>query len=293
MSKMPPRKQHSLLIARFPYGNVDHPEVTDWLVSTVIQAKQDDRIKHVKHVKINDTPITMTRNRVIKQAVQSDVDFVLFVDNDMRPDLLLPGSRPFFPAAFDFALQHAGPCLIGAPYCGPPPHENVYIFRWASQQSEHPNMDLRLEQFSREEAAVRGGFEEVAALPTGLMLIDMRFVQYLKPPYFRYEYMDAEETEKATTEDVYFTRNCSLAGVKNYVLWDAWAGHFKQKCVGKPHLLTADQVRQEFREALLRGHKNGEQLVMVGAGQPSKKSNWADFAKEVEQKHGSCPTEVR
>jgi hypothetical protein len=269
----------SVLFARFPFGGVDHPDTTDWLVETVLKAKADPRISAVHHWRIDDTPITMGRNRCLEVAKKAGIDYVLMLDSDMNPDAYCTGAlhalgcdsfaRPFWDSALNFALVHEGPCLIAAPYCGPPPGENVYIFRWATEQSHHPNADLRLEQYGREEAATRLGIEEVAALPTGLILIDMRALANLSPPYFRYEWTDSTESAKASTEDVVFTRDVSLSGVPIYVNWMAWAGHHKRKCVGKPNLLTSDAVRKELREALTRPGVRERTLVRNGAPAPA------------------------
>lgn len=253
----------SVMFARFPFGGSEHPDCADWLVPTILKAKADPRIGEILHTRVDDTPITMSRNRVLKEALTRKVDIVCMLDSDMRPDLPLPNAKPFWDTSFDFMLDHNGPCVIAAPYCGPPPWENVYIFQWSRRQSENPNADISLEQYSREDAQQRGGIEQVAALPTGLCLIDMRSLQFIKHPWFDYEYEDEYETKKATTEDVFFTRNLSLAGVPQYVNWDAWAGHHKRKCVGKPSLLTVDSVRNEFREALSKGMSNTERLITV------------------------------
>jgi hypothetical protein len=204
----------------------------------------------------------MSRNRALKQAQALGVDIVCMIDSDMAPDL--PHQRPFWDTSLDFLLRHQGPCLIGAPYCGPPPTENVFVFQWGRRQSDNPNVDMQIMQFTREESVVRSGFEEVAALPTGLILIDTRALERVKPPYFEYEYEDEEHTQKSTTEDVFFTRNLSLAGVPCYVNWDSWAGHIKKKVVGKPSLLTCDDARESFREAILSGRRKGEKLTFIG-----------------------------
>jgi hypothetical protein len=254
------------MFARFPFGACDHPDTSDWLVSTVLKAKADPRISDLFHWRIDDTPITMGRNRCIQIAKDARADLLLMLDSDMSPDLPEPGGKPFWDTSFEFIYRHydRGPSVVAAPYCGPPPHENCYVFRWASIQSDHPDADMRLEQFTREEAAIRGGFEKVAALPTGLFLLDMRAIERLTPPYFYYEWTDQFEQAKASTEDVTFTRDLSLAGVPLYVNWDAWAGHWKRKRVGKPKLITAEQVGKQFREAVLRNHHYGDRLVMVG-----------------------------
>lgn len=258
-----------VLVATFPYGGSEVVAVRNWLVTTAKQMATDPRIESVHHMDVNDTPITMSRNRVAKFALQSGFDYVLMVDSDMHPDMYLGNpaalAKPFWPSSFEFALSHRDrPLCVAAPYCGPPPHENVYIFRWANKQSDHPNADLSLEQYSREEAAIRAGFEEVAALPTGIFLADVRAFERVKPSWFEYEYEDPPyNTRKASTEDVFFTRNASLAGVPQYVNWDAWAGHAKYKVVGKPSLLTCDQVRDSFREALMQPPAHVERLVDV------------------------------
>lgn len=261
-------RQLSVMFARFPYGAIDHPDVTDWLAATVHKAKTDPRISDVLRFKINDTPITMGRNRCLEEAKKRGVDILLMVDSDMSPDLPELGAQPFWESSFDFLLQHHGPTVVAAPYCGPPPNSNVYVFRWANWQNwDHvPEPDMRLEQYSREEAAARSGMERVAALPTGLFLMDMRCLAALKPPYFYYEWTDHTESEKASTEDVTFTRDLSLAGIPIYCNWDSWAGHWKQFKVGKPHPISADQVAEKFRDAVARGYKSTERLIHVGEG---------------------------
>lgn len=259
--------KHSVFIARFPYHGDEKHTVTDWLVRTALQMKQDPRVGDIFHKTYDDTPITMTRNAACLDARKARADFILMVDNDMAPDLREPGAKPFWQTSFDFALEHAGPCIVGAPYCGPPPQELVYIFRWVQSDQDQPAgaKQFRLEMCSREDAAFRSGMEEVAALPTGLMLMPVSVLDRVALPWFDYEWADQYRARKATTEDVYFTRNASLAGVPLYVNWDAWAGHWKQKVVTRPRLLTKDAVADELRQALLRPGA-GERIIDVPAG---------------------------
>jgi predicted O-methyltransferase YrrM len=212
----------------------------------------------------------MTRNLAIEAAKAAGADLLLMVDNDMHPDLYVgkeAGARPFWDVAIEFIFQHNGPCAIAAPYCGPPPHENVFVFQWGKLESDNPNRDHKLPQYTREQAAILGGIQEAGALPTGVFLLDMRAIERIDPPYFCYEWQnDKLQHEKSTTEDVFFTRNLSLAGVPQYCAWDSWAGHYKLKCVGKPKLLTVSDVREQFRDAIVRNHPANEKLVMVGDG---------------------------
>ncbi len=236
--------RHSVLIARFPYGGGEYRKGVNWLVETVCKIKRDRRVDQVDYTDEDDTPIPMLRNRACKAALDGGYDFVLMLDNDLHPDY--QATRPFWDSSFDFLLRHAGPAVVAAPYCGPPPEENVYVFLWRKYQSENPNPDYRLEQFTREEAAGKAGIEEVAALPTGLILFHTEVVKRLPLPWFEYEYADRYRTHKASTEDVYFTRNASLAGVPVYCNWDAWAGHRKVKTVGKPEVNTAAGMRRQL-----------------------------------------------
>lgn len=269
--------KYKVLFARFPFGHRDEPDTTDWLVDTVLKAKADPRISDIYHMRIDDTPITMSRNRVMCMARDKGVDYVVMVDNDMKPDCYFAGNpnnlaidmraKPFWETAWDFALQHHGPCLVAAPYCGPPPVENVYVFKMTNLQSNHPNVDARLDQFTREEAATRGGIEQVGALPTGLILIDMRVLNHIKPPWFRYEWDDIYEQKKASTEDVTFTRDLAFAGVPIYCAWDCWAAHWKWKAVGKPVPLSIDQFQQNLVECIERKQSLRSRMIMVGEGE--------------------------
>jgi hypothetical protein len=256
-----------LMIARFPGGNSETPDCCDWITTTVIEAKQDSRISKIIRWRRDTTPITMARNECMEVAKKEGADFVLMLDSDMKPDAYLESNpyrldtdanaSAFFPDAFDFLWQkrqEGKPSIIGAPYCGPPPHENIYVFHWCNYESNLPSpTDLNLQQYTREHASVMSGIKEVAALPTGLILIDTRVLDNLEPPYFYYEWEDNKKAKKASTEDVTFTRDSSLMGCPQYCHWNAWAGHWKWKCVGRPVVIHPDNVKEVFKKAVLRG----------------------------------------
>lgn len=245
--------KHSILIARFPYGGMEDYHITNYMMKLAIQLKKDKRFSDIMYQTYNDTPITMTRNRAGLDAIKHEADFIMMIDNDMWPDY--DATKPFFDSSIEFMLKHDGPCVVAAPYCGPPPHENIFVFLWRNLQSDHPSeIDLQLQQYTREEAAVRVGIEEVAALPTGLILMHTDVLKQMpEHPWFYYEYEGEYETEKGSTEDVTFTRDCSLNGIPVYCNWDSWAGHAKRKIVGKPRILTADTVSRRAQMAVKRG----------------------------------------
>lgn len=276
---MIPRKLN-ILFAFFPYGgnggiSTEHPSIRKWFTRTILTAKADPRVGDICDRDYCDTPITMTRNAAIQDARDLGADVLVMVDSDQHPDLYLgqdPLAKPFWDSSFAALYEHyeRGPLCIAAPYCGPPPHENVYIFEWQNQQSEHPNPDFRLQMVGREEAAARSGIQECAAGPTGLIMFDMRCFDLKEPPYCYYEWGDRYERDKASTEDVALTRDIALFGqaLLGYspmrCNWDAWAGHHKPKCVGKPTPLTVDRIGRAYQQAVWNGRRSDERLVDMG-----------------------------
>lgn len=264
------RKPAKVMVFRFPFQNSEAPDVTDWLIQTACLIERDPRISDSFFCKIDDTPITMCRNIAIQQALDVGADLLVMVDNDMRPDLGLhpkspiKGAVPFWESSFDFWWNHDGPCIVGAPYCGPPPHNNVFVFLWRARQNEPQQPEFMLRQYEREEAALLSGIRPVAALPTGLILIDMEVFQRMQPPWFYYEFPDARTQRKLSTEDVTFTRDAQLHGVPNYCNWSAWAGHYKRYLVGAPRPLCVEDIPFKFRSMCEQQFRQGVKLSAEG-----------------------------
>ena len=252
------KKTFDIGICTFSYGgnggiSSEVPDIREWMVSIVPDIVSNKNIGEFKIWNLSNTPVTMTRNKSVLMARQAGVDIMMMVDSDMRPDL---GTKPFFETSLNYIIDHydRGPLCIGAPYCGPPPDECVYVFRWQNRESDCANPDFQLEMYDRHTAASLSGIQEVAALPTGLVMFDMRCFDLTEPkntgdqPWFYYEYLDMHQSEKASTEDVTMTRDLSVVGSRtlgyNPVLcnWDAWAGHWKPKCVGPPKVLGSAEL---------------------------------------------------
>ncbi|NCA16964.1 MAG: class I SAM-dependent methyltransferase [Betaproteobacteria bacterium] len=270
-------------ICVFSYGgnggiSSEVPDIREWATALVADVASDDRISDVRMWTLSDTPITMTRNRAVLQARQHGIDVLVMVDSDMKPDVdfgTSPDAKKFFQSSFDFLVKnyHRGPCVIGVPYCGPPPHECVYVFRWNSMQSGHPNPDFQLEMYDRHTAVKMAGIQECAALPTGLIMYDMRAFELTEPkkqgdhPWFYYEWRDHFAADKASTEDVTNTRDLSLVGTQKlgynpvFCNWDAWAGHWKPKCVGKPAFIDAANICSKLKESWESGYEAGVKIV--------------------------------
>jgi FkbM family methyltransferase len=246
------------------------PDIAFWWAKIRTQSKDDPRIEKWSYAAYSDTPVTMTRNKAITMAKLQKSDYLLLIDSDNSPDCE-PDGKPFWETSFDFLYQHyeKGPAIIFAPYGGPPPHEIPYVFKWSNFENDDTPERMRLEVMSREEASLYSGISDVAAAPTGLMLIDMRIFDLIDKPYFKYEFNE-DESQKQSTEDVYFTRNASLNGIIKlgynplYCNFDAWAGHAKQKMVRKPRPLSANNVAETLQKAVQRGGEKGERLIVVG-----------------------------
>lgn len=292
---MEPRKL-SILFAFFPYGSnggisQEHPSIRSWYARTRVAMANDSRFGKIWERDFVDTPITMTRCEAVHMAKSVGADILMMMDSDQHPDVHvgeLAGAKPFFPTAFDFIYERyeKGPNVVFAPYCGSPPHENVFVFRWANLESGCPNPPVESKAFTREEAATRTGIEAVACGPTGVIMYDMRvFDDIVKHPYFNYEWegdgpackhcgepKPGPRAYKASTEDVVMTRDLALLGQMKlgynplHCAWDCWAGHYKPKCVKKPSLTTIDQLNDRFVQAVRRGNRSGESIINIGNG---------------------------
>lgn len=306
--KKPPL-QLSVMICGFPYaGNgacsSEHPDVKDWLVETALKAKADPRVSAFYMKDLCDTPITHTRNRAIRIAKEHGADVLIMVDSDQSPNLHRnePWFRPFWDEAFNFIYDnwHKGPRVVFAPYCGPPNGtENVYVFQWRNYGNRTlEETEFSLEPYSREQSVLMHGIQEAAAGPTGLIAIDMRVLDLIEPTgkskrrileevqagvigvdeamrslregYFYYEWKDCRADEKASTEDVTFTRDIALAGQIKYgynpvfCAWDSWIGHHKPWNVGRPQRYTTEQVGETLKAAVLSDTSAYDGIVEVG-----------------------------
>lgn len=303
---MTPRKLN-LFIANFAYGGNggcanEHPDVREWFCQTMMMAKEDPRIGDINTQTFSDTPITLTRNKAVLVARQLGADLILFCDSDQSPNLHAreQGFEPFFKSSFDYLYAHyeKGPVCIGAPYCGPPPHENVYVFRWDSTGVYGDETSFSLEQYSRHEASRMQGIQECAALPTGLIMFDMRMFDLIEPSkmsqrqvleeveghrmsiaeamrnisngWFYYEWKNQYAAEKASTEDVTATRDMAMVGQEklgyNPVLcnWNSPIGHWKPWCVpGRPRFFGNESVGGSFRRAMERDASEHDRIIDV------------------------------
>ena len=229
-------------------------ENANWVASACLWAANEPRIDGtLKLWELNDTPITMNRNRAVKTAIDSGIDILVMIDSDMAFDI--DKSHPFLPHAFDFIVSrwHKAPTIISAPYCTGGPAHLPIMGTW---RTEKDGFAVKAELYTREEAAALTGIQPCSLQATGLMAIDMRVftgfevngeVVKLPPPWFDYEWTDEYRTHKASTEDMVFSRNVTLLFARHgmeigYVDWSSWSYHIKPEFVGKPNLLSLEDI---------------------------------------------------
>lgn len=303
---MVPRKL-SVLFSFFSYGGnggiaSEHPDVRRWYSATLQAAVRDERISEVSEFEISDTPITLGRNKAVLVGRNRKADVLVMVDSDQSPDLHLgePGSKPFFQSSFDFIYDNwdKGPHVVGAPYCGPPPNELVYVFRWERPSSlDTVDCGTKIGMYSRTEAAIMSGIQPSSGLPTGLIMYDMRIFDVCEPKdlepgevakgWFYYEWEDKYAANKISTEDGTATRDMALIGCAKlgynpvHCNWDAWAGHWKPYCVPKPRPVTVEAMTERFRAAAIEGRSDRHRMTLVGSGEGTHGELGKFFAGEI------------
>jgi hypothetical protein len=255
---LPPKVR--LMVCLFTYDRWVCDQLVTWACGVGPRLTDHPRVDRVSVGTTHGYPTDRARNAACKEARDQGFDFLLMVDDDTLPDCELgrdPAAVPFLPAALDFALAHDGPCLVGAPYCTAPPLQEVVVMKYREAVPDTPGgAGFRIDKYTRDEAAQQAGIGRVAALPTGCLLVDLRALAVLPPPWFHYEFADPPfNTRLASTEDIAFTRNCDWVGVPSYCTWDSWAAHQKSFLVGKPKASPVDEVPAAVWRAFQAGHR--------------------------------------
>lgn len=254
-----------VLICRFPGEGFERQECVDWLIATAVGFKDSPDVEILPPHRIKDTPVDMSRNRACKIALDLGVDYLVMVDADIEPDYLRgsdPEARPFLSTSLDFMKGIAEPCIVAAPYCGAPPEEFVFVFEWVCQGSvSRPDFRSRIEMIGRNEASRMIGFSQVPAIATGLMIIDTRVLRKMPHPWFYYESKDPEWTQKASTEDVTFSRDAALLNIPVYCNWQSWCRHWKSVGIGKPMRASVDIVHPRIAEMVAAAWGRGDRIA--------------------------------
>lgn len=255
MADLPERVK--VLVAVPSYDGRVHSDVMLYLCGLGGALGDHPRIDRFQVVVECGYPCDRVRNLICAKALAAGFDFVLMIDDDMKPDVMVgidPAAVPFLPAALDFALAQPTPVCVGAPYLSAPPRQDVLVMRWAERVPDTPDaLGLDMRKYTREEAATLTGFARAAALPTGMLLIDLRCLAVVPKPWFAYEFDDADHTKLASTEDIVFTRNADWSGVPQFAAWSSWAGHHKRYLTHRPQVAPVEALPKALHKALANG----------------------------------------
>ena len=242
---------YRICLARPAGHKLESPDVGTYLVQWMNDLKNRPGAEDLDLFTVSNARIRMMRNMCVAHARQKQAHFLLFIDPDMGVDkyvqrgangqVLDPNyALPFFPAAWDLALQHQKtnhpPAIYAAPYCATPPHEPVHVFV--------RNETGKLVRLERDRASTLRGWHQVGACGTGLMLIDMRVFDVIhrpNAPYFEDQYTDTTETKLRYSQDVDFCLRCGAAGIPVYVNFSCWCTHWQLAEVHRPGYKPAQE----------------------------------------------------
>lgn len=256
-------------IAVFTYGGSScaewlRPEIAEWFVDAAMYCRDEPRISElVGPISIATTPLSYGRNLAFKKAREAGADFLLMMDNDLKPDSrvgLDSRARPFLPAAFNFLADryHLGPHVVAGPYmCVDDGAAKLHAYRTVSRLGidKTDPAELDMAAVTRHEAAISTGFEPMVSSIIGWSLSDIRVKDLLGPTGFHHEYDDHHEV-RVGTEDLSATRDMVLAAQAKglphplYMNWDGWAGHYKVVMIDKPQVLEVDTAVRSMRAAI-------------------------------------------
>jgi hypothetical protein len=237
------QKKARVLVTRLTYGGEERSELGTWTALTAVALATHPMVEEVFHVAIDTCPTPVARHQAIKVAREQACDILISVDGDTIPH------RDFATFALPWLMQQKMPAVLAAPYCCGGTQERVQVFRWQTNRNGAGEFGS-FENYGREESAMKTGVERVACAGTGCYACHVSAFDLLDPPYFDYEYDSPARIKVICTEDINCFRDLDVAGVPICVTWDHWAIHVKPNFIGKPQVLTPDQVWVRTREML-------------------------------------------
>ena len=308
-------KKLDVLIAMFAYagnGGVRTvlPEIALWLAKASGTMAKDERIGRVGTQVYGDIPLTMERNKVVRDAKEGGFDVIVMLDSDNAPDMYLgvdSNAQPFLDTSFNliYERQQRGlPTVVCAPYCGPPPHpvrggeENVYVFDIASDQTHEDGKvhGLKVEAYSRNHAAMMRGIQACAAGPTGCIMYSTDAFDLLPC----HSMTDEQILEKYKSDEISSERCRQLLRMESWFWYEFTDGFQTQKA-------STEDVTNT-REITLSGLlKFGEPVVfcnwdawaghgkprMVGKPSPIKMEQVSEVFAEAVRNNVSVRDEIR
>lgn len=170
-------------------------------------------------------PIEVARNFIVREALRRKVDVLFMIDTDADP------AEGTFEALLAATL--AEPCIAAVPYCSGAGHVCVYLPLPDGSPGEMP--------IGVEDAVQRTGLHRVANVGTHCVAYSVSIFGRVKPPWFE-QRCDETRSLLLETEDCIGHRRLREAGVPVYCHFNFWAGHWKERRVGKPEVLTEEKL---------------------------------------------------
>ncbi len=238
-------KKLKVLIGR-PFGYAaEHPDMGRWLGETFLFFRGHPDFEVVTVADQHSSRILLNRNQMAQTALKGGFDYLLMADPDHAPDMYVgkaghPEAAPFVAMATKFMIEHPF-SVIGAPALSDHGQQLVNVFV--------PDEKLEARRLTHAEAAARHAkphIEQVTAIGTGAMMLDVNVFRRLPHPYFNDLYSDETHTELSVSQDIYFTSQCTNSGIGVYACWYSWWGHHKSKILGAPEL-AADEGPEPSR----------------------------------------------
>lgn len=259
-------KQLRIAIGRPRVEPWDHWDIGTFFLSLAAQLSQFGPVKFMD-MKACGFPIDIARSKLCTDALAREADFLLMVDDDMTPDCHLgvyDWAKPFMPTSMQYMMDHSDCALVGAPAIVPAMGYRANAFF----PSESAN---RIVLSNRAFSAERRGIEPVFSIGSGMILIQVECLKKMQQPWFIFIGDDETNTQIVQGEDVRFGLAAREVGYYVACNWDAWAGHNKLVCYGKPgfdhiqkHRDLIDGTSEEagVREKAIPVHANCEPVTI-------------------------------
>jgi len=178
------------------------------------------------------TVIDRARNLLVKQALEDECDYIMFIDADM----LLPSNAIDNMVDMDLDIVSGLYFQKGKPY--------LPVARIKNKDSQEHNF---LEEFEF------GKVIKVSGAGMGCCLIKTKVFKYLEYPYFKFEWKEKEGEMVQLAEDLYFCEKAEKAGFDTYLNTGIVCEHFGAE-VGAAHFLM-------YKDELKRDKKDREDVI--------------------------------
>lgn len=231
--------QYTVAVARFCNRGWERCEIGNFLlqICNAQNTSLKSIIKDILYYPMAMSPTSVARNNAVKIA-QGKADFLFMVDEDASP---APG---FFEAALQFLIDNP-PCAIASPAVSNNDGlEKVQVFHYTAKNNDQGRY-FQLEQMSRELAARQQGITKVDNVGCHCIGYNLKVFDLIPVPHYEWR-LSKDGCTVLESEDLAFHRKMWEQQLPVYIAWDYWAGHWKEKCLSAPLLITGGEVAEVF-----------------------------------------------